>query len=121
MFTSSASYYDKVTAAQARAEANNANSKSAENTAEVESLRRDMDRLMMICEALWGFLKDKHGYTDEQLNEAVKTIDLRDGQLDGKTTQPAATPCPNCGKINSARRPRCIYCGTPLPVNLFAG
>ena len=120
MFTSSHSYYQAVASAQAQADANNANAKAAENQAQVEVLRQDVDRLLMICEALWGFLKEKHGYTDAQLAEAVTAIDLRDGRLDGHTTPAAATPCPQCGKTNSARRPRCIYCGSPLPVNLFA-
>ena len=120
MFTSSASYYDRTASAQAQADANSAKAKAAENQAEVEVLRQDVDRLLMITEALWTFLKKEHGYTDEQLSEAVKEIDLRDGQLDGRTTQASAAPCPQCGRVNAARRPRCIYCGTPLPVTLFA-
>ena len=120
MFTSSASYYDRTASAQAQADANNAKSKAMESQAEVAVLRQDVERLLMISEALWSFLKKEHGYTDDQLAEKVTEIDLRDGQLDGKTTQPAAAPCPQCGRVNAARRPRCIYCGTPLPVTLFA-
>jgi hypothetical protein len=87
---------------------------------EADCLRNDVDRLLMITEALWTFLKKEHGYSDEDLANAVKEIDLRDGRLDGRAEQPQASPCPNCGRINSARRSLCIYCGQPLPVTLFA-
>jgi hypothetical protein len=87
---------------------------------EADCLRNDVERLLMITEALWTFLKKEHGYSDEDLANAVKEIDLRDGQLDGRAEQSQASPCPNCGKINSARRSLCIYCGQPLPVTLFA-
>ena len=120
MFTSSRSYYDAVASVQAQVDANQAQAGVAEAKAETERLRQDVERLLMISEALWSFLKQEHGYTDEQLAGKVTEIDLRDGQLDGKTTQPAAAPCPQCGRVNAARRPRCIYCGTPLPVTLFA-
>ena len=78
-----------------------------------------MDRLLLITEALWTLLKREHGYADEELANAVKAIDLRDGQLDGRPPQPPAAPCPHCGRTNSARRVRCIYCGEALPVTLF--
>ncbi len=120
MFTASRSYYDAVASVQAQADANKAQAGVAEAKAETERLQNDVDRLLMITESLWTFLKKEHGYTDEQLAEAVKEIDLRDGQLDGRAPQAPAAPCPQCNKINSARRPRCIYCGATLPVPLFA-
>ncbi len=120
MFASSRSYYDAVASVQAQVDANKAQAGVAEARAETERLQNDVDRLLMISEALWTFLKKEHGYTDEQLTNAIQEIDLRDGKLDGRAPQAPAAPCSKCGKINSARRVRCIYCGEVLPVTLFA-
>ena len=121
MFSSGSSFYDKVATAQAQAAANRAQSDADVARSETERLRHDVDRLLMITEALWSFLKKEHGYTDEELVKAVTDIDLRDGRLDGRAEQPKAAPCPTCGRVNSAQRTRCIYCGEALPVTLFAG
>jgi hypothetical protein len=120
MFASGRSYYDAIASVQAQVDANKAQAGVAEARAETERLQNDVDRLLMISEALWTFLKKEHGYTDEQLANAVQVIDLRDGKLDGRAPQAPAAPCSKCGKINSARRARCIYCGEVLSVTLFA-
>jgi len=114
------SYYQNVAAVQAQADANDARAKAREAGQETERLRHDVDRLLLITEALWTLLKKQNGYKDENLSALVQEIDLRDGQLDGRAGKVAALPCPQCGRINSNRYPRCIYCGTALPVQLFA-
>ena len=116
----SSGFGSSINSGLAQADATNARSEAREAKSETELMRHDVDRLLMITEALWTFLKKEHGYSDEDLANAVKEIDLRDGQLDGRAEQPQASPCPNCGRINSARRSLCIYCGQPLPVTLFA-
>ena len=42
---------------------------SAANEAKtnVEILRHDIDRLLLITEGLWTFMKQQHGYTDDAL------------------------------------------------------
>ncbi len=103
----------------AQTDASYARSDARDAKNEADILRQDVDRLLMITEALWSFMKKEHGYTDDQLADAIKDIDLRDGRVDGKAQAPAPAPCPNCGKVNSAHRTRCIYCGQELPVALF--
>jgi len=86
-----------------------------------ELMRHDVDRLLMITEALWTLMKKEHGYSDEDLSKLITEIDMRDGRLDGKSAQPSTTTtCPNCGKINTNKRPFCIYCGKPLSTVTFA-
>ena len=121
MFTSYGALYSQAAASQAQSDASSAQANAREAVTETELLRHDVDRLLMLTEALWGFLKQEHGYTDEQLAEAVKAIDLRDGRLDGKAAKIPPTACPQCQRLNSAKFSRCIYCGSPLPVALFGG
>ncbi len=103
-----------------RSEINRDNAKMAraENrvtTSVIDILDGDVERLFMLTEALWGFMKKEHGYTDEQLLDMITDIDLSDGKLDGrKTTE--AVQCPNCGRSVSKARPVCIYCGKEVPI-----
>ncbi|HEX4343764.1 MAG TPA: hypothetical protein VH255_10250 [Verrucomicrobiae bacterium] len=97
-----------------------ASADAREAKTETEFLRHDIDRLLMITEALWGFLKTEHGYSDEDLVKAITAIDMKDGRLDGKAAQPASVTCPGCGRPNMAKRTMCIYCGKPLPMAPFA-
>jgi len=93
----------------------------AENRAEHQS--SDIERLLMITEALWLLLKKEHGYTDEVLTDLINEIDMRDGLLNGRAcdkTKPPGQTCPACGRQTSARQSCCIYCGKPVPIQPFA-
>ncbi len=78
---------------------------------QVDRMQADVERLLMITEALWIMLRDEHGYTDEQLLRKVQEIDMRDGRLDGKVAKQAPSQCSQCGKVMGARRAACLYCG----------
>ena len=86
---------------------------------EVENLKYDVERLLIITEALWTILKEQHGYDDNELIRRVAEIDLRDGKLDGKLTKEPPTECPHCHRTMIKRRPYCMYCGKPVAVNPF--
>ncbi|HVU28033.1 MAG TPA: zinc ribbon domain-containing protein [Verrucomicrobiae bacterium] len=105
----------------AQTDAANARSDARDALNATDLMRHDVDRLLMITEALWTLLKKEHGYTDQMLTDLVNTIDLRDGKLDGRVADSPPKPCPKCGKINSRKRNFCIYCGNPLPTSLFGG
>jgi hypothetical protein len=87
----------------------------------VETLRYDMERVLLITEALWELLKERHGYTDDQLIQHVHRIDAADGKLDGRVTRKAGpTMCGACGRALSRRRPNCIYCGATGDRDIFS-
>lgn len=101
------------TASEARAEAQRVRT-------ELELLRLDVERLLMITEALWEFIKKEHGYADEQLQDVIAQIDLRDGKLDGRVASAPPQKCPACGRALARKRPFCIYCGSAVQLDLFA-
>ena len=86
----------------------------------VELMEYDIERLLMITEALWGLLKEQHGYTDADLIQRVASIDARDGRIDGRVAASPPRPCPHCGRIVERKRPRCLYCGHMVPMDPFA-
>ena len=86
---------------------------------EVRRLRVDVDRLLMITQALWSILKHEHGYDDNTLKALVDKIDAADGRLDGQVSRQGPLVCRSCGRNNSASKPICMFCGTPLPRDLF--
>ena len=120
MFQSYGRAYSHAAAQAAQADANAAQATVREVGADVEKLRNDVSRLLLISEALWTLLQKQHGYAEEDLVALVQEIDLRDGRLDGKTAKAAPASCPKCGRVNSSKHSACIYCGSPLPVQLFA-
>jgi hypothetical protein len=110
-----------VTDTGARMAANSAESSARQARGEVEMLRDDIERLMMICEALWTVVKKEHGYAEDELVALITQIDLRDGQLDGRDkSSHGPRSCPKCGRALSKRRPVCMYCGTPVVQDPFA-
>lgn len=93
-----------IAAERAAATANRARS-------DVEMMQADIEKLLMVTQALWTMLRDEHGYTDDQLIQKVQEIDLSDGRLDGKVAKQQPSTCPQCGRAVSARRPFCVFCG----------
>ena len=85
-----------------------------------DRLKADIERLLLISEALWQILKEQHGYEDEELVRRVLEIDNRDGRIDGKLAARPPGNCPHCNRPVVRNRRFCIYCGEPTPVELFA-
>ena len=88
---------------------------ASEAKSEADLLKHDIDRLMMLTEALWTFLKKEHGYSDDDLAKAVGAIDLRNSGA----AKDAQEKCPTCGRMVSAHRRLCLYCGNPVPESIF--
>jgi len=101
-----------------RADAARAQSRVSSLQVQLKAFEANLAKTLMINEALWEIIRDKLSLTEDDLNEKLYEIDMRDGQLDGKN-QRKATSCPNCHRTVSPRHPACIYCGTVIDESVF--
>jgi len=93
-----------------RLDAREATSKAREAQTVAADLERRLDKLILISMAVWSLLSEKMQLSEEDLMERVKTIDLMDGEADGKLKREVAK-CASCGRVMAPRHPKCIYCG----------
>lgn len=75
-----------------------------------EHLEERVDRLVLLCRAMFELIQAQTGLTEKQLSEKILEIDLRDGVADGKMS-PTPTRCPKCDAMMSPRFGRCLFCG----------
>jgi ribosomal protein L32 len=104
----------------ASAEAVEAQSTAREAETKADLIAHDIDRLLLITEALWMQMKKEHGYADEVLTNLIQEIESRKVIVDGITVKEPPQACPSCGKMNLAKRLFCIYCGKPMLAHPFA-
>ncbi len=109
-------YIDNTTNSVLRMDALDAKARAREAATEIAFLKQKVEKLMMISEALWLFLKETNNLTDEDLKEKIIEIDLKDGQLDGKVSANAEAPdiCTVCGQVLQKNKYVCIYCGAEI-------
>ncbi len=77
---------------------------------EVRELEDRLDRLTLICQALWELLKERGELTEEDLAVKIREVDLRDGRADGKISKQIKR-CGKCDRVMSPRHQKCMYCG----------
>jgi len=93
--------------------------KASEAVLEVKYLCDRIDRLTLVCMAMWVLMQERSGLSEEDLMEKIKMIDLMDGKADGKFTK-QIKKCPKCGRVMSPKHSRCLYCGaTDLQAGAF--
>jgi hypothetical protein len=100
-----------IAASHASADAARASSSARDNQRDLDHLEDRLDRLSLICMAMWSLLQDKSNLTEEDLLKRVKIIDLIDGTDDGKATK-SVSKCPKCNRTMSPRHRKCLYCGS---------
>lgn len=86
---------------------------------DVREIGDQLERTLLVCEAMWSILRDKLGVTDEELVARVNEIDLTDGKLDGKVRKTAVTVCEKCTRTVSMRFRKCTYCGHEIDRDAF--
>ena len=98
----------RIAGAESTAERGVSRAEQAKN--DVRLLEDRLDRLSLVCRALWELLKDRTDLQEEDLVTKVREIDMRDGKEDGKMGRTVKN-CGKCGRTMSARHSRCLYCG----------
>ena len=86
---------------------------------EAAQLRQEIERLLLITEAMWKLLEEKLGMAEADLVREMVKIDMRDGKLDGRVAASGPQECPACQRILFRHRPRCLYCGELVPPRPF--
>ena len=96
----------------AAAEASAAGGRSSANEAArtARDLQEQVEKLTLICMAMWSMVQDVFSFTEEDLMRRVRDLDLMDGNADGKITRRIAK-CPKCNRVMSPKHKRCLYCG----------
>ena len=69
-----------------------------------------IDRLALVCEAMWSLIQECTDLTEKDLAQRVTDLDLKDGQLDGKFVKDIVN-CDECGAAISHKYQRCLFCG----------
>lgn len=96
----------RSTAAKAESRARSAEIDLTRLVARVESLS-------LACQAMWELLRDRTDLCDDDIQERMKEIDMRDGREDGRL-KGSPLDCPGCGRPTNTRRKCCMYCGKPI-------
>ena len=73
-------------------------------------LERRLEKLALLCRAMWTLLQERTGATEEDLARRAAELDLLDGRADGKVSV-RASMCTRCNRTLAPRHARCIYCG----------
>ncbi|MGV3629316.1 MAG: hypothetical protein ACO1PN_16685 [Betaproteobacteria bacterium] len=92
--------------------------RDAESTAarlHSESLRLEakIDALALVCQALWEIVREKTDLTENDIEQKMTEIDLRDGREDGRIAG-VMKKCPACNRPSHSSQSICIYCGASL-------
>jgi hypothetical protein len=97
-----------------------AESAAREAQTNVEIFKHDIDRLLLVTEALWTLMKQQQGYKDDVLIALIQDIEKQKAAAYANAAKDPPAACPSCGRLNTATRSFCMYCGKPLPAKPFA-
>lgn len=83
---------------------------------ELDNLQERFEKLKLVTMALWTYLKEQKGLTENDLMQRVKEIDLLDGSADGKLKL-GVKKCGKCKRTLNPKFEKCQYCGHITPAD----
>jgi len=96
--------------AEAKAAGQRGSAKALDAMREVRAMEDRIDKLALVCRAMWELLKENTDLTEEHLMARVEQIDLSDGRDDGKV-KAKVQKCAKCDRTLAQRHKKCMYCG----------
>lgn len=92
------------------ADARKAFTRSEAAEREVRSMDDRLERLTLVCMAMWSLLREYTDLKEEDLINRVQELDLLDGVDDDKLNRQVQR-CPKCSRVMSPKHQKCLYCG----------
>lgn len=80
---------------------------------ELDGIDQRIDRLTLLCEAMWELVCETTGLTDAHLEYKLAQLDESDGRRDLKRIK-TSTACA-CGAMVPAKSMVCQFCGAGAP------
>ena len=80
-----------------------------------------VNRLALICEAMWQLIKEQTELNEEDLRKRIAKIELQDGRVAGRFNRTVSRElpqiCPECGARLARKFNHCQFCGYKSPKN----
>ena len=86
------------------------------SSSEIRMLEDRLERLNLVCMAMWSLLQERGKLTEADLIDRVRALDHIDGSPDGKLTR-TVSKCAACDRTLGPRQERCMYCGKERAVS----
>jgi hypothetical protein len=90
---------------------------SAETSAlknKADRLQGELKRLSTATRAMWLLVKEKHGFSDDELLAKIDELNKAGAAADGWRAKEAAPTCPQCSRPLTHSQPKCLYCGQEI-------
>ena len=105
--------YQQKRIREVQEEAESARRKAASVDQKISVLEKRCDRMALASQALWELLREKTDLTDEDIENSILEVDMRDGRSDGKMSR-SVVKCHSCGRKSNSTRSECLYCGSMI-------
>jgi hypothetical protein len=93
--------------------------KLREPSDQIAELKADVERLLLVTEALWKIVQEKHGLDEKELLKQITMLDMTDGKFDARKSKSPPKLCPKCNRALGKRKPKCMFCGEPVMYDPF--